>query len=42
MEFRCTECDGPGCPHCRVTHAQGHLICPDCASAVSHTGARRG
>jgi hypothetical protein len=30
LEFRCTECDGPGCPHCQAIHAEGHLICPDC------------
>lgn len=31
VEFRCTECDGPGCPHCRVVHEEGHIICPQCA-----------
>jgi hypothetical protein len=42
MEFRCVECDGPGCPHCRLTHAEGHSICPDCAPASSNVGACRG
>jgi len=32
LEFRCTECDGPGCPHCKVKHVEGHLICPACVS----------
>jgi len=30
VEFRCTDCDGPGCPHCRVVHEAGHVICPGC------------
>lgn len=44
VEFRCIECDGPGCPHCRVVHAEGHLICPACApvKAVTKKSARRG
>jgi hypothetical protein len=35
VEFRCTECDGPGCPHCRVVHAEGHLVCPECVESSS-------
>src|SRR5262245_56226420 len=30
LEFRCSHCDGPGCPHCKVTHAAGHVVCPEC------------
>jgi hypothetical protein len=30
IEFRCTECDGPGCRHCVAVHAEGHLICLSC------------
>lgn len=30
LEVRCTDCDGPACPHCTVTHARGHLICVGC------------
>jgi len=30
VEFRCPECDGPSCPHCRMTHAEGHFVCPEC------------
>lgn len=32
-EFRCPDCDGPGCTHCKKTHAEGHQTCPECASA---------
>jgi len=31
VEVRCADCDGAVCRHCRVTHAQGHLVCLDCA-----------
>jgi hypothetical protein len=30
MEFRCPECDGPGCPHCTAIHTQGHVVCVNC------------
>ena len=30
VEFRCVNCDGAGCPHCKAIHAEGHLICPSC------------
>jgi hypothetical protein len=33
LEFRCTECDSPSCPHCRWVHAQGHPVCPSCVDA---------
>jgi hypothetical protein len=48
LEFRCTECDGPSCPNCKVVHAKEHLICPTCAPdhptrhKNSHDGGRRG
>ena len=32
VEFRCTDCDGPTCPHCKVLHAEGHFTCPDCVA----------
>ena len=31
VEFRCPDCDGPTCPHCKLMHAEGHFVCPDCA-----------
>jgi hypothetical protein len=34
VEFRCPECDGPGCPHCKAVHAEGHMVCVDCAPRV--------
>jgi hypothetical protein len=30
IEFRCSECDSPTCPHCRTQHAKGHQVCPTC------------
>ncbi|MGC3982082.1 MAG: hypothetical protein QM808_12545 [Steroidobacteraceae bacterium] len=43
LEFRCTECDGPGCPHCKLVHAEGHFVCPDCVpSQAKSKGARHG
>ena len=35
LEFRCTQCDGPTCPHCKVKHAEGHFVCPECAEERS-------
>jgi hypothetical protein len=32
LEFRCAECDGPGCAHCKHIHTEGHQICPGCVS----------
>ena len=34
LEFRCSECDGPGCPHCKVTHAEGRLVCMSCGGSA--------
>ena len=34
LEFRCVECDGPGCMHCKELHIEGHHVCPSCASAA--------
>jgi transcription elongation factor Elf1 len=31
VEFRCPDCDGPGCPHCKVTHTEGYLVCSGCS-----------
>lgn len=33
VEFRCIECDGPGCPHCQVLSKAGRLVCVACASS---------
>jgi hypothetical protein len=30
VEFRCPDCDGPGCRYCKVTHIEGHLVCSGC------------
>jgi len=30
VEVRCADCDGPACPHCKVRHTEGHVVCPDC------------
>ena len=36
VEVRCAECDGPMCPHCKIVHAEGHLVCPECAKEIHH------
>lgn len=36
IEFRCPDCDGPGCPHCKHPHAKGHHVCPACATTEDH------
>jgi hypothetical protein len=38
IEFRCPECDTPGCPHCRHVHLQGHIVCPGCVAATEEHG----
>jgi len=30
LEFRCPDCDGAVCPHCKKRHTKGHHVCPDC------------
>jgi hypothetical protein len=30
MEFRCPDCDGPSCPHCKKQHAEDRDVCPEC------------
>jgi hypothetical protein len=42
IEFRCTHCDGPGCPHCRVVHSEGHIVCPECVEASASKGGSDG
>lgn len=32
LEFRCPECDGPCCTHCRKIHAAGYHVCPECVA----------
>ena len=43
LEFRCPECDGPGCSHCAQVHAEGHKVCPGCVepAAVTQRETRR-
>jgi hypothetical protein len=33
LEFRCPDCDGPGCPHCRVKHTE-YFVCIGCVPAT--------
>jgi len=40
VEFRCPECDGPGCAHCRSLHAEGHHVCPECMEVAEPQSAR--
>lgn len=30
VEFRCPLCDRPSCPHCKSTHAERGIVCPEC------------
>ena len=32
IEIRCTECDGPMCPHCKIRQAEFHYVCPACVA----------
>lgn len=34
LEFRCPDCDGPGCPHCKSRHSDNRLVCPECAAVA--------
>jgi len=36
VEVRCAACDGPTCPHCKVRHREGHIVCPDCVESEAH------
>ena len=40
VEFRCPDCDGPTCPHCKVKHTAGYLVCSGCAGPAEEK--RRG
>jgi hypothetical protein len=31
LEFRCPDCDGPSCPHCKV-RVRGRSLCLACVS----------
>lgn len=42
LEIRCTDCDGPGCPHCEVLLQEGRAGCPACARAQCGAGERSG
>jgi hypothetical protein len=33
LEFRCPDCDGPCCIHCKAKHAEGHHVCPECVTS---------
>ena len=30
LEFRCPDCDGPCCAHCKKLHADNRHLCPEC------------
>lgn len=34
VEFRCPDCDGPSCPHCKKRHAEERDVCPECVEPV--------
>jgi hypothetical protein len=35
VEFRCPDCDSPGCPQCKSNHADQRLVCPSCVVIVT-------
>lgn len=41
VEFRCPDCDGPSCPHCRKRHAEDRDVCPECVEPA-HEGHAHG
>lgn len=30
LEFRCPDCDGPCCAHCKKQHQDARHVCPEC------------
>jgi hypothetical protein len=42
LEFRCTECDGPGCMHCKSWHVDGYWLCPTCTPASAKRDRKHG
>ena len=42
VEFRCPDCDGPGCPHCKSKHAEERLVCPECVTSTAGEGGSDG
>lgn len=35
IEFRCPDCDGPSCPHCKQRHSAGRFVCPGCVEGCT-------
>lgn len=42
LEFRCSDCDGPCCAHCKQIHREGHEVCPQCVESTRTEDRRHG
>jgi len=43
VQFRCPDCDGPCCPHCKRKLTDDRAVCPACVEAsVQAEGLSRG
>jgi hypothetical protein len=42
VEFRCPDCDGPSCPHCKSKHSDERLVCPECVTSAAGEGGSHG
>jgi hypothetical protein len=42
LEFRCPDCDGPSCPHCKSKHEDERFVCAACVVVVREDVANGG
>lgn len=46
LEFRCPDCDGASCPHCKSQHADAgtgqRFVCPGCVVIVTEVKSHGG
>jgi hypothetical protein len=42
VEFRCPDCDGPCCPHCKKRHVEDRHVCPECVEGSEEPAIHEG
>lgn len=42
LEFRCPDCDSPGCPHCKTKHEDERFVCSACVIVVREEASNGG